>query len=124
MATASKSDGIEIELYKPDESALKYEAHVLALIAADENRTDEQIRDGFHASVKVVFPKVENGKPQIEKHKRWFRESAGAHDMSAKVAEEIDGGDTVTVRYIVVPKIVRPRKPKNTGDDTPESVAA
>jgi hypothetical protein len=125
-ATPTPTDAIEVELYKPDESGAKYEAHVQALIAKDAERTDAQIREGLHASVKVTFPKVENGKNAVERHKRWFRESAAAHDLSAKVEQEIDNGDgTVTVRYITVPKITRPRKPAAPASDAdvPESAA-
>lgn len=115
MATKiEKTDGnFEIEMYRPDESATgHYEAHVQALIAADENRTQAEIDNGDHASIRVTFPKEQNGKPQIEKHKRWFRDSASAHGLSAKVVDETDQGDTIEFRYIVVPKITRPRKPK------------
>jgi hypothetical protein len=125
-AAPTTTDAIEVELYKPDESGAKYEAHVQALIAKDAERTDAQITDGLHASVWVTFPKQENGKNALERHKRWFRESAAAHNLSAKVEQEQDQGDTVRIRYITVPKITRPRreaKPADTGADVPESVA-
>lgn len=107
--TDEKTPNFEIEMYKPEEDGKPYRAHVAALVAADEKRTDEQIRAGEHASIRVTFPKEENGKPAIERHKRWFRESA-APDLSAKFVGEVDKGDSIEFRYIVVPKIVRPRK--------------
>jgi hypothetical protein len=118
-----QTDDIEIDFINLNESAPsnKYEAHVLKLIAADEKRTKEQIDDGVHASVRLEFPKTENGKPAIERYKRWFRESAAAHNVSAKVAGEKDLGDTIEFRYVVVPKIVRPRKDKTVAAPVDES---
>lgn len=131
MATATPTvpatnDAIEVELYKPDESGGKYEAHVQALIAKDAERTDAQIAEGLHASVWVTFPKEENGKNALERHKRWFRESAANHDLSAKVEQEQDQGDTVRIRYITVPKITRPRKAlagQASDADVPQAVS-
>lgn len=113
-----KTPDFEIEMYKPDVDGKPYRAHVQALIAADENRTPEQINAGEHASIKVKFPKEENGKPAIERHKRWFRESA-APEYSAKVVGETDNGTRIEFRYIIVEKIERPRKPKADHADTP-----
>lgn len=115
-ATAEKAPDFQIEMYKPEEDGKPYRAHVQALVAADANRTQKQIDEGEHASIKVTFPKEENGKPAIERHKRWFRESA-APDLSAKVVGEVDKGESIEFRYIVVPKIVRPRKPVDGIDD-------
>lgn len=124
MANPKPTDAIEVELYKPEQLA-KYEAHVQALIAKDAERTPAQIAEGLHASVWVTFPKQENGKPALERHKRWFRESAAAHDLSAKVEQEQDQGDAVRIRYITVPKITRPRRDTTPTDgaDVPQSVA-
>jgi hypothetical protein len=116
--TAEKTPNFEIEMYKPDEDGKPYRAHVEALVAADAERTPEQIKADEHASIRVTFPKEEDGKKSIERHKRWFRESA-APDFSAKVVGEVDKGDAIEFRYIVVPKIVRPRKEvtQTTPDD-------
>jgi hypothetical protein len=107
--TEAAAPNFEIEMYKPDEDGKPYRAHVQALVAADAARTAEQIAAGEHASIKVTFPKEEDGKKAIERHKRWFRESA-APELSAKVVGEVDKGESIEFRYIVVPKIVRPRK--------------
>lgn len=120
-STAAQSDDIEIEFEAIDEKPLKYEAHVLKLIDADSKRTQEQIEEGLHATVKLTFPKEENGKPAVERYKRWFRESAAAHNVSAKVISETDdGAQNIVVKYAVVEKIVRPRKNKNA--DAPADV--
>lgn len=128
--TAAKAPNFEIEMYKPEQDGKPYLAHVQALVAADANRTDEQIKADEHASIRVQFPKVdEKGKPALDRHKRWFRESA-APDLSAKIVngDGDDKGDTIEFQYIVVPKIVRPRKPKTENadavpeaDETPEA---
>jgi hypothetical protein len=127
--TEAATPDFEIEMYKPEDDGKPYRAHVQALVAADENRSAEQLKADEHASIKVTFPKMEDGKPAIERHKRWFRESA-APELSAKVVGEVDKGDSIEFRYIVVPKIQRPRKvateqvADGAGDQTDVPVAA
>lgn len=131
-ATPQFEIGEYVGLEKPN----KFDAEVEALIAAQDALPDEKKEAGVRAKITVNFPKYQENKSGVKKevvakYRRYFQDSAKAHNRTAReVGFQDNGDDSVNVTFVLTDQIKRPRRPveapveASTSDTAPAEDAA
>lgn len=122
----------EIGEYVGQDKPGKFDAEVEALIEAQDALPQEKKDAGVRAKITVNFPMTQTNKAGVEKdvvakYKRYFQDSAKAHERTAReVGYQENGDGSVNVTFVLTDKITRPRKPKAVeapASDTAEEAA-
>lgn len=129
MAKPEATPQFEIGEYVGAEKPNKFDAEVEALIEAQDALPDEKKEAGVRAKITVQFPKYQENKAGVKKdvvakYRRYFQDSAKAHNRTAReVGFQDNGDDSVLVTFVLTDQIKRPRKPKDEAAEVADTSA-
>lgn len=125
--TQTESPKFQIGEYVGLEKPNRFDAEVEALIDAQDALPEEKKEAGVRAKITVQFPKFQENKAGVKKdvtakYKRYFQDSAKAHNRTAReVGYSDNGDDSVLVTFVLTDQIKRPRKPAEVTTGEPDT---